>query len=726
MSTTWIRSRLRGAAGRIVETPSLSSITCNFDSLSYVELFAGDSGSTGSGYRVGIYDGGAELTYATGVQHQPASRIHFGNWNRHIAFTKGKQYEIRFTRSGGDSVQFYYDQTDPYRYGGMLNNIVPNPADICMQVSGRMNPVDSTWLGVTNHYFDPPQGSGDSAALGVAKGMGIQWVREDFLGWGELATDTNAVIAAYQDDSSRGFSILGLLCYCNPAVSSYKRGDTAVGDTSKYPPCNLDTGENYWAEYCTNIMQRLSSVHYWEVWPEANTRSCWRDPDTLYYKGTTEGFRHGSWIDTPRERCSLYVRMCFIAESVAKTLASGRKILAGCPCRLIEPYVDSLTGDTLVASGISWLGHMFDLAKRRFGGVAKCFDIVSVHPYMWYWPPLTYFREDVFRVNLDTARWVMRRAGYPAMELWATEYGWPRWDENNGDDPASITDTLTEADNVGKFMVSAMASQADPRGFYDRALHYELTSSRTSHYSRCRTGGYGFLDSTGAQPRMPHSWAFSQISATLVGKRCNGRAMPGYAEIDTPAMIYEFEDNSGRRTWVCWRNGDVKQGVNVKLPVWTDSIVAEPLAYASTTPTLSPRVANDGWLSLTLNPRPVFIREASGPQRPDLRVDSVACVQTNRVLVRAWVTNHGNRSTPVRSRSRPYPTWAVLKAEGDSLAQVVRTASIAVDQQVEFTFSVDQTKLPDTTLLSVTVDPNQTFVELGTDDNTGYVLAVKH
>jgi hypothetical protein len=106
-------------------------------------------------------------------------------------------------------------------------------------------------------------------------------------------------------------------------------------------------------------------------------------------------------------------------------------------------------------------------------------------------------------------------------------------------------------------------------------------------------------------------------------------------------------------------------------------------------------------------------------------VDSVQFVQSINA-VRAWVTNHGSRATPVRSGSRvPYPTLAVLRADGDSLAQQGRATSIGVDQQVEFTFNLGQTQLPDTTLLIVTANVNQAYVELETDDNTGYTLAIK-
>ena len=191
--------------------------------------------------------------------------------------------------------------------------------------------------------------------------------------------------------------------------------------------------------------------------------------------------------------------------------------------------------------------------------------------------------------------------------------------------------------------------------------------------------------------------------------------------------MYEFEDPTTlKRTWVCWKDGDAQQSVNVKLPVRTNSLAAESLAYSKTPPTFSSRVADDGWLSVTLNARPVFISEKAPPMRPDLRVDSVRVVPTSLVTIRAWVTNHGTGATPVRSGSRvPYPTWAVLRANGDSLAQQVRTTSIAVNQQAEFTFDLGQTQLPDTALLTVIVNPSQTYVELGTDDNTGHALAVK-
>jgi len=589
-----------------------------------------------------------------------------------------------------------------------------------------MRPVSDVWRACVNHGNWPPPGNGGNEALVRAKSIGIKWLRDDFGKWEGWEDDTQPAMGIYHRYENR-FSMTGILCYGSndSAISSWSGADSPP---NMHPPRNLFLGltdtNNYWAGYCRSIMGSMPKVKYWEVWPEANTHWFWQDPDIAYYQGSGGA---NDTIDTPRERCSLYVRMCQIAESVAHTLEGDprRKILGGTPWRMFEWDVDS-SGDTIVASGASWLGHMFDLAEHRYGGVENCFDIVSVHPYMFYdleANDILHFIEDTFRINLDTARAVMRAAGYPGMELWATEYGWPRWD---GRDKSPLTDTLMQADNLCKFYTSAVARQTDPCGGYDRAIWYELTAFRPETQHIRETEGFGLLDSVTGQPRLPHSWAFSQVNEELSGKRCNERVMDGDTAVDNHVRMYEFEDPATlERMWVCWKDGEATQSIGVKLPVRTDILAAESLAYTETPPAFPPRVADDGWLYMNLDARPVFVSEVSAPLRPDLRVDSVQFVQSINA-VRAWVTNHGNRATPVRSGSRvPYPTWAVLRADGDSLAQQVRATSIAVDQQVEFTFSLGQTQLPDTALLSLTVNPNQAYVELGTDDNTGYTLASK-
>jgi hypothetical protein len=169
--------------------------------------------------------------------------------------------------------------------------------------------------------------------------------------------------------------------------------------------------------------------------------------------------------------------------------------------------------------------------------------------------------------------------------------------------------------------------------------------------------------------------------------------------------------------------------VAIQLPVRTDRNNLEYAAYGPAESPYTDAAALDGWYKLEIGTRPRFITEpaAQACLRPDLRVDSVKYIPPpGRNVVRAWVTNHGNRATPHYSPgTQPYPTWAVLYANGDSLAQQVCTDSIGVNQQVGFTFNLGQTQLPDTALLSVRINPGQTYVELGTDDNSGHALIVR-
>lgn len=114
------------------------TVTCNFDSLSYVELFAGEPGD--SQYVVTVLDSGSELTHSSGTQGRSHSWVKFEDWSDTIAFTKGKQYEFKFTRSGSDSIQYYYQGgnpalSDPYPWGWMR---VGGTEEVCMDLCARV------------------------------------------------------------------------------------------------------------------------------------------------------------------------------------------------------------------------------------------------------------------------------------------------------------------------------------------------------------------------------------------------------------------------------------------------------------------------------------------------------------------------------------------------------------------------------------------------------------
>ena len=95
-------------------------VTCNFDELdsaagAYVELFAGAKGGGGA-YHLSVLTnpGGSQIAYtadANGNVDHKWVRFHL-QVTRPESIIKGKKLTFKFTRSGGDSIQFYYDSTD--------------------------------------------------------------------------------------------------------------------------------------------------------------------------------------------------------------------------------------------------------------------------------------------------------------------------------------------------------------------------------------------------------------------------------------------------------------------------------------------------------------------------------------------------------------------------------------------------------------------------------------
>lgn len=85
-------------------------ITCNWDEIDsscYVELFAGERGAGGA-YNLDIKDGNTLVAQQSGVTPgRSYSWLKFGNIEMEVgqSFTKGKQYEFRFTRAGADSIE---------------------------------------------------------------------------------------------------------------------------------------------------------------------------------------------------------------------------------------------------------------------------------------------------------------------------------------------------------------------------------------------------------------------------------------------------------------------------------------------------------------------------------------------------------------------------------------------------------------------------------------------
>ena len=116
-----VKADWSGWTGR-TDTVSQIVISC-WDSLAYVELFAGDYGQGGAyNLEVLTYPGERQVAYKNaGMYVQPHDWVRFDGLTlvRPESIIKGKFLEFRFTRAGTDSINYYYQNDEAYGYGDM-------------------------------------------------------------------------------------------------------------------------------------------------------------------------------------------------------------------------------------------------------------------------------------------------------------------------------------------------------------------------------------------------------------------------------------------------------------------------------------------------------------------------------------------------------------------------------------------------------------------------------
>ncbi|MBM3313967.1 hypothetical protein FJY70_05200, partial [candidate division WOR-3 bacterium] len=307
-------------------------ITCNFDSLAYVELFAGAKGAGGA-YTATVLEDGMPLTSSDGDRVPDHAWVRFDAWTQQVGFTKGKQYEFKFTRSGSDSIQFYFQHGDPYPWGEMKVAGEGNTdKDLCMRLSGQMKVVDETYFGMIPAAYPDAQLMGqwkdrlrESGAKRVL--FDIYWPQIQPTGPGNWDFSTFDSRLAYLADTL-GCEVLARVQlspkWASARVDSVWFVDTILDtaymrlDTSVYcAPRNLwmstvPEDSNYWARFIDSLVKHYDNavyggIHDWEVFNEMNDTSLgvsgftgwWRRPNVQY---DLEGGLRGL--------CSLYVKLC--------------------------------------------------------------------------------------------------------------------------------------------------------------------------------------------------------------------------------------------------------------------------------------------------------------------------------------------------------------------------------------------------------------------------------
>jgi hypothetical protein len=700
-------------------------VTCNFDSLSYVELFAGDKGNVANAYVATVYEDGDPVMFATQNQLYDCEWIKFENWNNHQSFTKGKQYEFKFTRSGQDSINYYYQNDEPYAYGDIkVDGDIVIARDLCMRTYGTMEQIDATYWGAS--VAATPWDAGMiGACCESLQSAGVGWATID-VKWSDLETTPGTWAFGWLDMrveslASNGIEPTGILVGCpkwastrihdwtwRPDEHNTDGGGFWDRDTSIYcAPRNLwpamgDT--NYWARFVDTVAKRyVNRIHSYLVWNEQNDTCTdtsryrqgitgwWRRPDTIYDIG--QGLR---------PMCSLYVRMAELADSAIGN--SGQVVFGGL---YRSDFVDNDNG---TVSGSAFLDTCYVIV----GDTGVCWDAVAVHPYHDGAP----CSQESLDLGARNIREVMQRHNDYG-ELWQSEVGWRKYEV--GDPPVADPDLVARATRaVAEMFVGCQATTADPstRGGYDRACYWFAWENNSTW------GHVPLLDRNFG--RYSPFYAFQHVRSQLNGRQLNGRVMLG-DERDNSVRIYEFENPAdGHRTWVAWRNdnGTRLRTTDVRIPARSDGLTSALLAY-SAAPTVAAKSASaSGWLPVRLGTRPVFVTESTAVNRPDLVTDSVRFDAAPRAgeaaTLRAWVRNTG-RSTPDVSLT------CAFSGNGESLGVATRTEPIGHNATAVFTLSLARVpeSLRGAALFSATVNPRQSIVEAGgLDDNTVHLQAL--
>ncbi|UCG42059.1 MAG: hypothetical protein JSU73_09240, partial [candidate division WOR-3 bacterium] len=153
-------------------------------------------------------------------------------------------------------------------------------------------------------------------------------------------------------------------------------------------------------------------------------------------------------------------------------------------------------------------------------------------------------------------------------------------------------------------------------------------------------------------------------------------------------------------------------------------------AYESTLTSDTKLASTSGWYEDTLRNRPKYVTEPDTVVllRPDIRVDSVQYVPADQrpgpySWLTAWMTNCGNRATPVGvDPPQPYSTWVVFKRDDATVGEAEYSLVIEQNQQVSVGIEFEEERVG-SRLYSAHANLDQLYVErAGLGDNAGYLL----
>jgi hypothetical protein len=352
------------------------SFVCTADSLLWADCFIGAANDSGSYHFViqtpdqqNLFYGDTIAGYSVRYQYVRARLIPYTGVPKLI---KGETYVLKVSLSDphhpNDSLNYYYDNTDPYKYGSIQfpdlgYHPPPQPwepdSDLCCRIEGVNRAVNRDFIGMgggtTWAWGDKNIPGAMETLWSDMDTLGVGYSRESFYWplfqksapgdswWGP--TDSMVTYAARHQ-----IHILGLLCYCpdwaSTHDSTYDSSGHSVTVWSMFcPPRNLYNtvllnggstinDSNYWACFVWRMVHRygpggtfwsdpahsglpILPVTEWEVWNEPNAiADFWKTPDSGFGYPVPHAV-----AETIALQESLYARLCDVTVQAA--LAAG-------------------------------------------------------------------------------------------------------------------------------------------------------------------------------------------------------------------------------------------------------------------------------------------------------------------------------------------------------------------------------------------------------------------
>ncbi len=662
-------------------------ITCNFDSLVYCEFFNGKGSAAGihvsvltmSGYEVasGDTNDNGDHKWLRCYLHTTAPE----------SIVKGKQYEFRFTRSGADSIHYYYDMRDPYRYGSMPGDVAPNPRDLCMRVYGVMDTVKRTFFGMDEPNFVPWSWADTSKrrqlrqrAGQLADSAGIGSIMLTYLRWDQMCSDTIAppgcTIPAErwcdfdarlwmitQDAHARPVvNIIGTAPYASSRDTFEMRRiwipDTAVAhqghweyvmERVKTPYCaprglwNADS-TNYWKMFIYSMITHLDGdterrgrwpggtgrpydrVHVYVIWNEPN------DTCLVTTRQHVDNFATGWWRRpnreyTPAEYPGLY-GLCRLYVRMAFVAESVIR-------NTLPEYHQH---DTILICPVhrcfdsSWTMGL----TRGIEFIRNCYRIakneygkifwdgIALHPYQDGHD----FKPIISEVMAESVRAVAREFGHDDCLVWNSEEGvldYCRWNR----DTVNLYHQGDAQRYLPAMFVTQIASGELPGARYDAAQWWVYSAAIGDSYGliglkNVPNPGDSIWPDSACWEKYSVYYATKHMTEELTGWRYESRI-----SIKDSLRIYQFtHPGDGRRKWVGFRvqsegRHSPKTGSGF-IPARTDSVYISDVLGG--TPGVA-RTDQTGWVVLPLGATVSYVEEPDTQfLRPDLRVDSVRVV----------------------------------------------------------------------------------------------------